>query len=129
MEALLLEALKAVLASKASGGLLAAASTALMYLLRLLRDDAPQSYLPEKLQWKNLPFLAKLALPLLLGGGGAVLLALSTGAALLPALVQGVIAGVGAVGLNHATKAAASFASVRALAEKTLALTLPQKKQ
>lgn len=93
---LLKEVLTALLSAQKLGPM-SIVGTVVLFSLRVLKHFAPSL-------WDKLPWYAKFGLPFVAAFAGTLLLSFSGG--WLPALGAALTAGLGAVGLHHASKAA-----------------------
>jgi hypothetical protein len=118
---LLKEIVQAALAAYSLGPL-SLLGTVILFSLRALKHFAPKV-------WAKLPPWAKLLAPFATAFIGTMLLSMSAG--LLPALAAALTAGLGAIGLHHATKAAGASTKLslngNALRDRGLQLMLDVK--
>lgn len=103
-----LAALQSTVSTFKGGAGAAGAGGALMLALRLFRSGFIQAYLPEKLRWDSLPWYTKLALPFLASAAVSFLGTLGGGIAIPTAVATALTTALGAILLNHSTKAAGS---------------------
>ncbi len=86
------------------GGPIAVAAALCTAAIRIYQTPTVEALLPEKAKFARLPSALKVALPFLLALLGSALAAVAGGAALVPALLAAIPAGLGAIGLHHGTK-------------------------